>query len=141
MPTIREQVLAAVATNIGAGTLRGPVPSDVDPTATITGLVDGGDTAETDRSGTHQLVTLTFVVDSMAPLNGAAKQTKLDDLWSAVYSAVMNADRTLGGLADGIRYVSSDLDYANEDSIYVRAQLTFTVLFKFALNDPTVSTN
>lgn len=139
MPSIREQCLTAFAAKLGAQTLRGPIPSDIDTSIPAVSVVDGGDTAETDRSGANQLLQLTVIVDSYAKLNGVARQTKLDDLWSAAYDAVMSGDRSLGDLADGIRYQSGLLDYGDIDSDYVRAQLTFVILFKFSLQDSSQS--
>lgn len=139
MPSIREQCLAAIATKLGVGTLRGPIPSDIDTTIAATSVVDGGDTGEADRSGAHQLLQLTFIIDSYAKLGGTARETKLDELWSGAYDAIMSGDRTLGGIADGIKYQAATLDYATDDSDYVRAQLTFIVLFKFDLEDSNLS--
>lgn len=55
---------------------------------------------------------------------------------AGLLAVIVGADRTLGGLCDGIEYENSTINYPDPGGVIAAVTLTFTVMYSVALGDP-----
>lgn len=135
MTPIREQILQALATRVGA--IRALEGIDVDDLP-LTVLVEGEDTPGEEQ---YDMTPLTLPVTigravEMTGLKGDAWQTQANTLLADLIVEAYGTDETLGGLADGIDYAGGTPDVLTDGASGVMAQANFEIRYAIARGNP-----
>lgn len=137
--TIREQIIQAVATRLGPGTRRAPYIADYQQ-APLTGVIDDEDAIDP-KEFTQVSALMSLRVEQVDFYGTTDRSVKANQMLGNIIAAVTSTDRTLGGLADYIRYFSGRTFYPDEQSQYVGVSVTFEVSYRFDLGDPTTNSS
>lgn len=132
---IRERILAAFATRLGASRQPSPVQSGEVPLIAIVGE---------DESAENQYgkikCTLQVTVESVAAFGDMSRASKASYLLAALIRSATNDDQTFNGLAESVRYASGATIYPETESLLVGARVVFEIVYWFDVGNPFVNT-
>lgn len=132
--TRREQVLAALATRLGANATRDPKTSDFETYTTI-GINESDEESEIARFGKVQCV-LSVVIMQTAEIGANGGSVAANAVLGTLISTVTGTDRTLGGLCESIVYRGGAIERGPEHSKTVAAAAGFDITYQFDVGDP-----
>ena len=142
--SIRQQVVSAFLARMDG--VISPTPADLKNRLLwpITGVIDGEDVVTRVEYGSNY-VTMAMRVerideyDSQGALGryGSTEKHIVGNQMEAdiIYTAI-NADRTLAGLCQDIRYIGASVVYPDGDSHLIGAFVNFEIDFRFDVGDP-----
>lgn len=136
MPSIRENILSALATRLTAS--REPLRADM---ADSVFIEDQGETAELLDYETVQ-AELTLRMESLAStLTAESRPTAENRLLASLISTTTGSDRTLTSLCDDIVYTGGGPIITDDPTVYAGAYATFTVRYRFNAGNPNTLTH
>ncbi len=144
---IREQILEALKAKLsglpafdGHDAQRANSELDIDTLPAIS-LWDGADTAEQDQRYNQATVTTEVGVETVHRANAdyATWSTQANTILAALIAGATSGDRTLGGLADGVRYAGTTIYYPEPGSDVIGVDIVLEVRWRHDLGDPTTN--
>lgn len=145
---IREQILEALAAKLsglpefnGHAAQRANSELDIDHLPVIS-LWDGSDaTVEQDQRYGQAVVTTQVGVETVHQANADYTNwsTQANTILSALIAGATGGDRTLGGLADDVRYAGTTIYYPEPGSDIIGVDLVLEVRWRHDLGDPTTN--
>ena len=128
---IRERILAALATQLGA--LRNPEALDYDD-ARIIALYDEGETLDDEWDSVNHVMTVRLTAIDRYDEDTLPKGTAANRLLAAVQTLAVQ-DRTVTGLCDNVTVQQASPAYSDDPSAYVGALLELAVTYQTAPNN------
>lgn len=128
---IRESILSALSTRLGAARL--PARSDMGTDITIE------DTGEEARLLDYQTceASMTLRIESLSAVQtGESIPTAENRLLAALIKATIGTDRTLSSLCDDIVYASGGPLLTEEPTVYAGVFATFLIRYRFDAGNP-----
>ncbi|MFW6344711.1 MAG: hypothetical protein ACOC0M_00045 [Halomonas sp.] len=145
---LREQILEALRQKLsglaefdGHAAQRANSELDIDSLPAIS-LWDGSDaTVETDQRYGQAVVTTQVGVETVhqAAADYATWSTQANEILAALIAGATGGDRTLGGLADDVRYAGTTIYYPEPGSDIIGVDLVLEVRWRHDLGDPTTN--
>jgi len=145
---IREQILEALKAKLsglaafdGHDAQRANSELDIDSLPAIS-LWDGSDASvETDQRYGEVTVTTQVGVETVhqADADYATWSTQANAVLAELITAATGGDRTLGGLADDVRYAGTTLYYPEPGSDIIGVDIVLEVRWRHDLGDPTTN--
>ncbi len=129
--SIRESILSAMATRLGASRL--PYRADM---ATSVIINDEGEEAQLLDYATCE-ATMTIRVESLSSvLTAESRATAENRLLSALISTAIGTDRTLSSKCDDIVYSGGGPLLTEDPTIYVGAYASFAIRYRYDAGNP-----
>lgn len=144
---IREQIIAALVDKLsGVPALGGAVAqrsnSELDPNdLPAVSVWDGADAAIEQVQYGENSVTTEIGVETVHQADADYKQwsTQANTILAELIVSATGGDRTLGGLADGVRYAGTTIYYPEPGSDIIGVDIVLEVRWRHALGDPYTS--
>lgn len=131
--TIREQILTAFATKIGAERCDQLDGRDVLPAKS---LWDNREEAEGKKYGVMQM-SLPLAVEYKAQVDPNLNISKqANAMLGELIQLATDGDNTLAGLCESISYQQSEFNYPEDGTQVIEVYVEFSVIYKFAKGDP-----
>ena len=132
---IRERILSAFATQLGASRQPSPIQSGDAP---LIAIVGEDETSENDYGKIR--CTMSVTVESIAAYGDMSRASKANYLLAALVRAATNSDQTFGGLAESMRYASGSTIYPDTEGLLVGARAVFEIVYWYDVGNPFVNT-
>lgn len=129
----REQILAALATRIGAS--RAPWASLPDDTA-FTLLVDGEERVTSSDYAEEMITMAVGIRRAVRGDDDDTRSTLANATLAALRAAVVGSDRTIGGLCDNLRYTSGTVEIPADGTDLVGATVFYDVDYRCPIDSP-----
>lgn len=144
--SIREQIIQAVLARvqtIDANALRAPIIQRSYEGDALTGLIDDEDAVE--QAEYDSVVTVMGVrVQRVVKYDPDTENRSVianEELAAMIAAVTDNADPTMGGLADYIRYSAGAPIYETGQIEYIGIALAFEIRYRFDIDDPYSNAN
>lgn len=128
---IREQILAALATQLGA--LRNPDALDYEDRRIIA-LYDEGETLTDAWDGVDHVMTVRLTAIDRYDEETVSKGTAANRLLAAIQT-LAGQDRTVTGLCDNVTVQQASPAYSDDPSAYIGALVELAVTYRTAPNN------